>query len=219
MCNWRRVGPCSILTLLSALLPGCAPVDNRSRTQKTYITKKAPNGEIFHMKSNITLIGMPGAGKSTIGIILAKNLELGFIDTDVLIQIYHQKTLQAIIDESDHLQLRAIEEEVVLRLNVHNHVIATGGSVVYSERAMAHLQNISHIIFLDVDFDELKRRIHNFESRGIAKRKDQTFAELFEERRILYRRYAEITIDGNEGDQEELAQEIASAIRKIRGAS
>ena len=166
------------------------------------------------MKSNITLIGMPGAGKSTIGIILAKNLGMGFIDTDVLIQINQQKTLQEIIDETDHLHLRDIEEQEVLKLNVRNHVIATGGSVVYSERAMSHLQAISHIVFLDVTFEELERRIHNFESRGIAKREDQTFQELFDERRALYRRYAEITLDGNALDQEELAVEVAGAVAK-----
>ncbi len=168
------------------------------------------------MKSNITLIGMPGAGKSTIGIILAKNLGMGFIDTDVLIQINQQKTLQQIIDESDHLQLRAIEEQEILKINVSNHVIATGGSVVYSDRAMAHLQAISHIVFLDVAFDELERRIHNFESRGIAKREDQTFQELFDERRILYRKYAEITVDGNERDQEEMAIAVANEVEKRR---
>ncbi len=163
-------------------------------------------------KTNITLIGMPGAGKSTIGIILAKNLGMGFIDTDVLIQINQQKTLQQIIDEYDHLHLRAIEEQEVLKLNVTNHVIATGGSVVYSERAMRHLQAISHVVFLDVSFEELKRRIHNFESRGIAKRPDQTFEELFEERRALYQRYGEITLQGDDLDQEEMAIAIAQAI-------
>ncbi len=164
------------------------------------------------MKSNITLIGMPGAGKSTIGIILAKNLGLGFIDTDVLIQINQQKTLQEIIDENDHLHLRAIEEQEVLKLNVIHHVIATGGSVVYSEKAMAHLHQISHIVFLDVAFDELERRIHNFESRGIAKRDDQTFRELFDERRALYLRYAEIIIKADEKDQEELAVAVARSV-------
>jgi len=166
------------------------------------------------MKSNITLIGMPGAGKSTIGIILAKNLGLGFIDTDVLIQINRQKTLQEIIDENDHLHLREIEEQEVLKLNIARHVIATGGSVVYSEPAMAHLHGLSRIVFLDVSFEELERRIHNFESRGIAKRADQSFRQLFEERQRLYRRYAEIAIDGNLRDQEELAMDIAAAINK-----
>jgi shikimate kinase len=162
------------------------------------------------MKTNITLIGMPGAGKSTIGIILAKVMGLGFIDTDVLIQINQQKTLQEIIDVSDHLNLRRIEEQEVLKINIARHVIATGGSVVYSSRAMAHLQSISHIVFLDVSFEELERRIHNFESRGIAKRADQTFRELFEERQALYRHYADISIRGDDLDQEAAALAIAA---------
>ena len=101
------------------------------------------------MKSNLTLIGMPSSGKSTIGIILAKNLRLGFIDTDVLIQINRQKSLQQIIDENDHLYLRSVEEEEILKINIENHVIATGGSVAYSEKAMSHLRGISKIIFLE----------------------------------------------------------------------
>lgn len=161
------------------------------------------------MKSNLTLIGMPAAGKSTIGIILAKNLALGFIDTDILIQINQQKSLQQIINESDHLTLRAIEEKEILKLNIENHVIATGGSAVYSEKAMAHLQNISKIIFLEVSFHEISERIRNFETRGIAKAKNQTFRSLFEERQILYRKYADITIDCNDLDQEETAVRIA----------
>ena len=155
---------------------------------------------------------MPGAGKSTIGIILAKNLGLGFIDTDVLIQINQQKTLQQIIDESDHLQLRAIEEEEVLKINIENHVIATGGSVVYSEKTMAHLLGISKTIFLEIDFEEIKNRIHNFKTRGIAKANNQSFKELFRERQILYKKYAEITIDCNVLDQEELAAQIAQLV-------
>ena len=158
------------------------------------------------MKSNITLIGMPGAGKSTVGIIAAKYLSLGFIDTDVLIQVNRQKSLQQIINESDHLNLRHIEEEEILKLQVAHHVIATGGSAVYSEVAMAHLRNISTVIFLKVEYEELEKRIHNFKTRGIAKAKDQTFRELFNERQILYNRYAEITIECNNLDQEEIAE-------------
>ena len=164
------------------------------------------------MKSNLTLIGMPGAGKSTLGIILAKELGFGFIDTDVLIQINEQKTLQQILDESDHLNLRAIEEREILKLNVDRHVIATGGSAVYSEKAMDHLLNISTVIFLQADFQVIKNRIRNFDSRGIAKTKGQTFRELFEERQFLYGKYAEITIDCNELSQEELARQIAESI-------
>jgi len=164
------------------------------------------------MKPNITLIGMPGAGKSTTGIILAKNLGAGFIDTDVLIQINQQKRLQQIIEESDHLNLRAIEEREILKINIEHHVIATGGSAVYSPSAMAHLSAISTIVFLEVDFEEIKRRIDNFDTRGIAKEKGQTFEALFIERQILYKRYADVTFDCVGVRQEQLAAQIAASI-------
>ena len=164
------------------------------------------------MKSNLTLIGMPGAGKSTIGIILAKNLALGFIDTDVLIQINQQKTLQQIIDQSSYLILRAIEEREILKLNIENHVIATGGSVPYSEKAMLHLRDISTIIFLEASFDVIQQRVGNFETRGIAKGEDQTFMDLYEERQTLYKEYADVTIDTNLFNQDGVAEQIALKI-------
>lgn len=164
------------------------------------------------MKSNITLIGMPGAGKSTVGIILAKNLSFGFIDTDILIQINQQKTLQQILDSTDYLNLRAIEEKELLKLNVSRHIIATGGSVPYSEKSMALLDRVSHIVFLQVSIEELRRRIHNYESRGIAKAPDQTFMELFEERRRLYEHYAHITIHCDGMGQDEVADAIARKV-------
>ncbi len=164
------------------------------------------------MKSNVTLIGMPGAGKSTVGIILAKNLSFGFIDTDVLIQINQQKSLQQILDESDHLNLRGIEQNEIMKLNIRNHVIATGGSAAYSTNAMSHLLNISKVIFLEVSFEEIDSRIHNFKTRGIAKSKNQTFRDLYDERQSLYKKYAEITIDCNRIDQEEIAMSIAESI-------
>ena len=158
---------------------------------------------------------MPGSGKSTIGIILAKFLTFGFIDTDVLIQINQQKPLQEIINDGDHLDLRKIEEKEILKINIENHVIATGGSAVYSEKAMTHLLNLSTVIFLKVDYKEIKKRIHNFETRGIAKTKNQTFRDLFNERQILYNKYAELTIDCNNLDQEEIAEIISKNIFKM----
>ena len=160
-------------------------------------------------KTNITLIGMPGAGKSTIGIILAKYLTYGFIDTDVLIQINHQTSLQQIMDETGYLNLRHIEEMEILKLNIDQHVIATGGSAVYSPKAMAHLKKKSTIVFLKVAADILKKRIHNFATRGIAKSADQSFEALFEERRVLYEKYADITINCASMDQEEIAEMIS----------
>ncbi len=165
------------------------------------------------MKTNITLIGMPGAGKSTTGIILAKNCSLGFLDTDILIQINRQKPLQQILDERGHIYLREIEEDEILKINITNNVIATGGSVAYSERAMEHLSEISQIVFLEVSYEELTRRITNFETRGIAKEADQTFEELFEERQVLYKKYADITIKAENISQEEIALQISELIK------
>lgn len=167
------------------------------------------------MQSNLTLIGMPGAGKSTVGIILAKELTFGFIDTDVLIQINQQRSLQQIINESDHLHLRKIEEKEILKLNMEKHIIATGGSVPYSPKSMAHLKSISKIIFLEVSYEEIERRIHNFTTRGIAKSPDQTFRELYEERQILYKKYSDITVDCNHIDQDEVAMEIGKLYRQF----
>jgi len=159
---------------------------------------------------------MPGAGKSTTGIILAKNLAIGYIDTDILIQINCEQALQQVIDEHGHLYLREIEEREILKVNIHNHVIATGGSVAYSEPAMKHLLEISTVVFLDVSLDELRRRITNFETRGIAKRDDQTFQDLFDERNMLYNRYSHIKIDAEGFSQEEIAQEIERAVKEYR---
>jgi shikimate kinase len=166
------------------------------------------------VKSNITLIGMPGAGKSTIGIILAKVLTCGFIDTDVLMQINHHKSLQKILTESGYLNLRAMESRDILKINVENHVIATGGSVVYGHDAMTHLLNISTVVFLKVPFETLKNRIHNFGERGIAKAKKQSFQELFDERRPLYEKYAQITLEAGLKSQDEIAQWIAAKLKK-----
>lgn len=161
------------------------------------------------VKPNVTLIGMPGAGKSTTGVILAKYLSFGFLDTDVLIQVNSGKSLQQIIDERGYLELRRIEEDEIVKINVENHVIATGGSAVYSPAAMAHLRDISDIFFLAVDFETALRRIHNFDTRGIAKAENQTFRDLFDERQVLYRKYAQYTIDCNNITQEEAAGIIA----------
>ena len=152
------------------------------------------------------------SGPKPRGRILAKNMGFGFIDTDVLIQTNQQKTLQMIINETDHLNLRELEEETILQVGVDKYVIATGGSVVYSDKAMAHLQRISKIVFLEVRFDELKRRIKNFSTRGIAKTRDQTFADLYRERQILYKKYADATVDCNMLSQAELAELIESLL-------
>ena len=158
--------------------------------------------------SNIVLIGMPGSGKSTVGVILAKMASLDFVDTDILIQMAAGKSLQKIIDADGYLVLRRIEEEVLLKLDCRNHVIATGGSAVYSSAAISHLKKDGVIVFLDVDIETLQSRIRNYETRGLAKRPDQTLEELFAERLALYREYADITIGGAGLTQEEVCDAI-----------
>jgi shikimate kinase len=160
-----------------------------------------------HTPSNIVLIGMPGSGKSTVGVILAKMASLDFVDTDILIQ-RAGKSLQEIIDADGYLVLRRIEEEVLLKLDCCDHVIATGGSAVYSPAAISHLKEDGVIVFLDVDIETLQSRIRNYETRGLAKRPDQTLEELFAERLALYREYADITISGAGLTQEEVCDTI-----------
>jgi shikimate kinase len=143
----------------------------------------------------ISLIGMPGAGKSTIGPILAKSCLLDFVDTDLLIQTKHSKSLQDIVDTEGHLALRTYEEEILLNADFDGKVVATGGSVVYSKLGMQRLAALGPIVHLDVSLDQLVKRIHNYEQRGIAKKPGQTLESLFDERQTLYKRYADITID------------------------
>jgi shikimate kinase len=159
---------------------------------------------------NIVLIGMPGSGKSTVGIILAKMLARPFLDTDILIQLIEKRSLQDIIDHEGHMALREIEERVLLDVKCKNHVIATGGSAAYSKRAMLHLKENALIVFLDASLKTLKSRIHNYETRGLAKSPEQSFADLFHERFELYNRYADITIDSNRRSQEEVCQNISA---------
>ncbi len=161
--------------------------------------------------SNIILIGMPGSGKSTVGVILAKQYCKAFLDTDVLIQTRSGKTLQEIVDREGYLALRELEEKVLLDLRIKEAVIATGGSAVYSDRAMAHLKKDGLAVFLDAGLPTLRSRVAYFGSRGLAKRPDQTFEELFTERRPLYQRYADITVACDGMSHEEVSARIAAA--------
>ncbi len=162
--------------------------------------------------SNLVLIGMAGSGKSTVGVILAKKTSRDFVDTDVLIQTSQKRTLQDIVDTDGYAVLRKIEEEALLGLFMQNHVIATGGSAVYSDQAMTHLKSDGILIFLDVDLATLESRVRDFSTRGIARRPDQSFAELFDERFALYTKHADITIKCDGMTQEQVCERLIEEV-------
>ncbi len=170
----------------------------------------------MNQKSNIVLIGMPGAGKSTIGVLLAKRLTLDFVDTDLLIQLKYGDALQSIVNTQGYMELRKIEEDVICEMNCQGHVIATGGSVVYSSNSMQHLASSSITVFLNVGFEEIKKRVTDFETRGIAMRSDQTFRDLFDERYPLYCKFADLTIECQSKNQDEITREICEKLPLIR---
>lgn len=145
-------------------------------------------------KSNIVLIGMPGAGKSTVGVLLAKRTARDFLDTDLLIQSRHGRALQEIVDEHGAHGLRGVEGELLSGLDVTRHVIATGGSAVYSEEAMARLKRDGVVVYLNVPFSVIERRLTDHASRGLAKGPEQGLADLYAEREPLYRRFADLTV-------------------------
>ena len=156
------------------------------------------------MSTNISLIGMPGAGKTVLGKELAERLGWKFVDTDRLIEEAVGSSLQELLDESGYIVVRQKEESSILSLQPEHCVIATGGSAVYSDKGMAHLKAHSTLVFLDIDLATVKTRIHNFGERGIASAKGQTLEMIFEERFPLYQQFADITLN-NEGIEPEQA--------------
>ena len=147
------------------------------------------------MKDNIILIGMPGCGKSTIGVLLAKNLAYGFLDSDLVIQEQSGRKLQDMIDEMGPEAFSAFEDAVNATLIPHNTVIATGGSAVYGARAMEHFREIGTVVYLNASYETIEKRIRNFATRGIVIPEGQTFRDVYNERTALYEKYADITVD------------------------
>lgn len=163
-------------------------------------------------KSNIILIGMPTSGKSTVGVIAAKILGLNFIDTDLVIQQREGKLLCEIIDNYGIEGFLKCEEAAILSLQESGALIATGGSVVYSEAAMQHLKHDGIIVYLKVNQKELFKRLHNVKERGVVLRPNETIEEMFRERCILYEKFADIIIDEGEKNLEETVAEVVKAI-------
>lgn len=158
--------------------------------------------------ANVVLIGMPGCGKSTIGVLLAKALKMDFLDTDVAFQNRQDKRLQEIIEEVGVDAFLQMEEACVLSLDAEDTVIATGGSVVYGEKAMRHLHEHGIVVYIRLPYAEIERRLSNLASRGVTLREGQTLQDLYNERIPLYEKEADIVFDPGNLNIEETAQAL-----------
>ena len=164
------------------------------------------------MKSNVILIGMPAAGKSTIGVILAKGLLYAFTDTDLIIQSRYNMSLSEIIEKEGTETFLKIENDVIAGCTFSNCVVATGGSAVYGEEAMEKLRENGTVVYLKLPVSELEKRLSNIHTRGVAMKKGETIADLYEKRRPLYEKYADITVDCYGLTAEECVEKIISLI-------
>jgi shikimate kinase len=161
---------------------------------------------------NIILIGMPGAGKSTVGVLLAKRLGYHFVDTDLLLQTEQGCRLQEIITRVGLDAFKKLEADQLCRLDISHAVVATGGSAIYSDRAMGHLRTLGQRVFIDIPLAELLGRVNDMDSRGLVIGPGESYEELFAERLPLYRRYAEITIAGGGLKVEAVAAAIEECV-------
>jgi len=166
----------------------------------------------MHHHNNIILIGMPGAGKSTVGVILAKSLGMQFIDTDLLIQERAGRLLQEILDTDGPDTFKRIEEETILSLYPHHAVIATGGSVACSGAAMAHLKSEGLVVYLEISYEEMKARLKNITTRGILLLPGQSLRGMYDERVPLYEKYADLTVACLGGDLESVVRRVIEAL-------
>lgn len=163
-------------------------------------------------KSNLILIGMPGSGKSTCGVLAAKALLKNFFDTDLLLQGLEQEKLQNIIDNKGIDYFLSAEEQAITALNLDATVIATGGSVIYSEKAMQHLKSMGKVIYLHLEYDTMAARIKNITSRGVVLKSGTTLREMYDERLPLYRKYADGVIYCDENTVEQTVEQIIKFI-------
>ena len=164
--------------------------------------------------NNIILIGMPGVGKSTIGVILAKVLGYQFLDADLLIQKSEGKLLKDIIAEKGTEGFIQVENRVNSRIEAENAIIATGGSAVYGKEAMEHLKSIGTVVYLKQSLSVLEKRLRNIRNRGVVLKKGQTLKDLYRERTALYEKYADVTVDEYGLDIEETVQAVQKALEQ-----
>ena len=162
------------------------------------------------MGRNITLIGMPAAGKSTVGVLLAKRLGFSFVDVDIVIQNQEGKLLKEIIAEQGLDGFLEVENRVNARISEHEAVIAPGGSVIYGKEAMENLKSQGVVVYLKISFEELAERLGNVVDRGVVLREGMTLRDLYEERIPLYERYADRTVDCGGRQIRDIVEEIAA---------
>ncbi len=168
-------------------------------------------------KENIVLIGMPGVGKSTVGVVLAKVLGYEFVDADLLIQKAEGKLLHEIIDERGTDGFIEVENRVNSQIDTHRSVIATGGSVVYGKEAMEHLRSIGTVVYLKQNLRPLERRLHNLKGRGVVLKPGQTLADLYKERTVLYEKYADVTVDQYKLNVDQTLKAVLQALKAFDG--
>ena len=161
---------------------------------------------------NIILIGMPGAGKSTVGVLLAKRLGYSFVDTDLLLQTEQRGRLQEIISREGLERFKELEADTLCGLETTHSVVATGGSAVYSSRAMERLRALGQLVFIDIPLEELLTRIHDMDTRGLVIGPDESYEQLYLERQPLYEKYAETTISGGGMTVEAVAAAIEEQV-------
>ena len=162
---------------------------------------------------NVTLIGMPGVGKSTLGVVLAKVLGYQFLDSDLLIQKEEKRRLPQIIEQEGVEGFKRIENRVNASIDVCETVIATGGSVVYCDKAMHHLKSIGKVVYLKLSLESLSKRLGNLKGRGVLLKEGQTLESLYNERIPLYEKYADIVVDEEGKDLETSLQAVLDALR------
>lgn len=160
-------------------------------------------------QNNITLIGMPGAGKSTVGVVLAKVLGYRFLDSDLEIQEQTKKRLHELISEYGQQEFLEIENRVNQGISVENTVIATGGSAVFGKEAMEHLREISTVVYLKLSYESLKVRLGDLHKRGVVMEEGQTLWDIMQLRCPLYEKYAHVTVDAEEMDIQEIVRQLA----------
>ncbi len=166
------------------------------------------------MNKNIVLIGMPGAGKSTVGVILAKRLGYDFIDTDLLIQSHTGLRLQQIIDTQGLPRFRDIEEKTLIDLDTHSSVIATGGSAIYCPKGLAAVADKGIFVYLQVPLTDLEQRLADMGQRGLVMHKGQTLAHLYQQRVPLYEKYAQLIQNCASLTAEQVAGELEAALKR-----